>query len=232
MNLRKIGELVEEGFFNILILKEIVPVILMSLYVSISSTLIASTVGMLLGIPTALMNFKCKRVLISITNTLMSVPPVFMGLVVYILLSRRGPLGSFQLLFTPTAMIIAQTLLIIPIIYGLTVSIISKNGEIIKNTCTSLGANRREILLMIIKENKTQLLSAVTAGFGRAISEVGAVMIVGGNIKGFTRVMTTYIALETGKGNFNEALIIGIVLLTISFIVNGLLHLFGERESL
>lgn len=164
--------------------------------------------------------------MIQINHTLMSIPPVLMGLLVYLLLSRKGPLGEFELLFTPTAMIIAQTSLIFPIVFGLSISIIVKSGKDIKNTCTTLGANRFQTFLIIIKENKIQLLSVVTAAFGRAISEVGAVMIVGGNIKGFTRVMTTYIALETGKGNFNEALAIGVILLVISFIINAILHFF------
>src|SRR5690606_21219354 len=135
------------------------------------------------------------------------------------------------LLFTPTAMIIAQTLLVFPIVFGLTVSIISKTGKPIINTCITLGANRKETFFAIVKENRAQLLSIITMGFGRAISEVGAVMMVGGNIKGFTRVMTTYIALETGKGNFNEAIFIGIILLIISFVINYLLHLFQGREN-
>ncbi|MHB9945280.1 ABC transporter permease [Clostridium botulinum] len=221
----------EQGIFNIINLKEIIPVVLMSLYVSLTSTLIASILGMLLGITCALLNFKLKKIMIQINHTLMSIPPVLMGLLVYLLLSRKGPLGEFELLFTPTAMIIAQTSLIFPIVFGLSISIIVKSGKDIKNTCTTLGANRFQTFLIIIKENKIQLLSVVTAAFGRAISEVGAVMIVGGNIKGFTRVMTTYIALETGKGNFNEALAIGVILLVISFIINAILHFFQGSES-
>lgn len=221
----------EQGIFNMVNFKEITPVVLMSLYVSLSSTLIASILGMFLGIPCALLDFKLKRAVTQITDTLMSVPPVLMGLLVYLLLSRKGPLGHLELLFTPTAMIIAQTLLIFPIVFGLTVSIISKNGRDIKNTCITLGAHRLETFFIIIKENKIQLLSVITAGFGRAISEVGAVMIVGGNIKGFTRVMTTYIALETGKGNFNEAIVIGGILLIISFAINALLHFFQCNEK-
>ncbi len=165
----------EQEIFNIINLKEIIPVVLMSLYVSLTSTLIASILGMLLGIPCALLNFKLKNIIIQINHTLMSIPPVLMGLLVYLLLSRKGPLGEFELLFTPTAMIIAQTLLIFPIVFGLSISIIMKNGKDIKNTCTTLGANRFQTFLIIIKENKIQLLSVVTAAFGRAISEVGAV---------------------------------------------------------
>lgn len=210
---------------------DIVNVIMMSLFVSLTSTAIASAAGILAGIPTALYNFRGRRALMRVFNTLMSLPPVLMGLIVYMMLSRKGPLGQFMLLFTPTAMIIAQSLLVFPIIYSLTVSSISKQAVEIKRACISLGAKKMDVPIMIMKECSLQILSVVTAGFGRAISEVGAVMMVGGNIKGFTRVMTTYIALETGKGNFNGAIIIGTVLLLISFAVNTILHKIQERGS-
>lgn len=206
------------------ILKEILPVVFMSLIVSVSSTLIASAIGISLGIPMSLKNFRFKKILMRVTDSLMSIPPVLMGLVVYLLLSRRGPFGELQLLFTPLAMIIAQTLLIIPIIFGLTTSTLSKTAMEVKKTCLSLGGQKRDIFITIIKESKMQLLTLVTVAFGRAISEVGAVMMVGGNIKGHTRVMTTFIALETGKGNFTGAIIIGIILLIISFLINFILH--------
>jgi tungstate transport system permease protein len=220
-------QVVTEFFANY---SDILSVVLMSLFVSLSSTIAASVLGFLLGIPAALHDFKGKKAVIRVTSTLMSLPPVLMGLVVYLLLSKRGPLGSFGLLFTPAAMIIAQTLLVLPIIFGLTVSNISKTGREIQNTCISLGAGKSDTLFTIIKESRIQLLTVITAGFGRALSEVGAVMMVGGNIKGFTRVMTTYIALETGKGNFNEAIIIGIILLVISFIVTTILFRFQGRD--
>lgn len=209
---------------------DIFPVILMSLFVSLSSVVIASVIGVTLGIPVALKEFKSKRLIMRVANTLMSLPPVLMGLIVYLLLSRKGPFGVFGLLFTPSAMIIAQTLLVTPIIFGLTVSAVSKTGKEVERTCISLGAGRMDTFISIIKESRIQILSIVTAGFGRAISEVGAVMMVGGNIKGFTRVMTTYIALETGKGNFNEAIIIGVILLVISFLLNSILHRIQESE--
>jgi len=213
-------------------LTEIRGIIYMSLFVSISSTLIASLLGISLGIPAALKEFRLKKYLIRITNTLMSLPPVLMGLVTYLLLSRNGPLGSLRLLFTPTAMILAQTLLIFPIIFGLVMSSISKSGSEIKRNCLSLGANNMDIIMTILKESRAQILTSVTAGYGRAISEVGAVMMVGGNIKGYTRVMTTYIALETGKGNFSNAIIIGVILLLISFVINFiLLKLQGSDVS-
>lgn len=200
--------------------EEVIGVVLLSLFVSIISTIIASAAGMVLAVPVALKNFKIKKYVIRISETLMSVPPVLMGLVVYLLLSRKGPLGELKLLFTPAAMIIAQSLLVLPIVFGLTVSSIENRVMEIKKNCSALGAGNIDTLILIIIECKRQLLSVVAAGFGRAISEVGAVMMVGGNIKGQTRVMTTYIALETGKGNFNEAITIGVILLIVSFMVN------------
>jgi tungstate transport system permease protein len=208
-----------------MIFKEIMPVILMSLLVSISSTIIASAAGISLGIMAALKEFRFKQTVIRVTDTLMSLPPVLMGLLVYLLLSRSGPLGKLQLLFTPLAMVIAQTFLIFPIVLGLAISYFSKSGKEIKKTCISLGAEEKVVLVTIISESKSYIMTLMAVAFGRAISEVGAVMMVGGNIKGHTRVMTTYIALETGKGNFHGAILIGVVLLAISFFIN-----FGLRK--
>ena len=208
---------------------DILPVIALSLRVSLTSAFIASVLGLTSGIVVALNEFKLKKPIMRVANTLMSLPPVLIGLLVYMLLSRKGPLGSFGLLFSPTAMIISQSLLVFPIIFGLTVSSISETAKNIELTCLSLGADRKNTYISIISECRLQLFSVITAGFGRAISEVGAVMMVGGNIKGRTRVMTTYIALETGKGNFNEAVIIGIVLLIISFMVNMILYRMQRR---
>lgn len=209
---------------------DIFPVIMLSLRVSITSALIASVFGLTLGIVVALNEFKFKNQLMRVVNTLMSLPPVLMGLLVYMLISRKGPFGSYGILFTPAAMIISQSLLVLPIIFGLTASSVADAAKDIELTCITLGANKRDTVITIIRECRMQLLSVVTAGFGRAISEVGAVMMVGGNIRGKTRVMTTYIALETGKGNFNEAVFIGIVLLLISFIINSALYRIQRRE--
>ena len=203
---------------------EVVQVVFLSLFVSITSTLIASMAGMILAIPIALKDFRMKKYIVRLSETFMSIPPVLMGLVVYLMLSRKGPLGELGLLFTPTAMIIAQSLLVFPIVFGLTVSAIGSRGRRIKKNCIALGAGKRDTLILIIRECKVQLLSVAAAGFGRAISEVGAVMMVGGNIKGDTRVMTTYIALETGQGKFNEAITIGVILLIVAFMVNFILH--------
>lgn len=207
-----------------MIIYDIIPVVLMSLIVSLSSTFIASTAGIALGVLVALKSFKLKQILIRITDTLMSLPPVLMGLLVYLLLSRKGPFGDLQLLFTPIAMIIAQTLLILPIVFGLSAAYFSKNAPEIRKVCLSLGADERTVLVAVINESKSYILTVFTVAFGRAVSEVGAVMMVGGNIKGYTRVMTTYIALETGKGNFEGAIIIGMILLAISFLINYGIH--------
>ncbi len=209
---------------------DIFPVIMLSLRVSVTSALIASIFGLALGIIVALNEFKFKNQLMRVVNTLMSLPPVLMGLLVYMLISRKGPFGSYGILFTPAAMIISQSLLVLPIIFGLTASSVADAAKDIELTCITLGANKRDTVITIISECRMQLLSVVTAGFGRAISEVGAVMMVGGNIRGKTRVMTTYIALETGKGNFNEAVFIGVVLLLISFIINSALYRIQRRE--
>lgn len=209
---------------------DIFPVIMLSLRVSVTSALIASVFGLTFGIVAALNEFKFKNQLMRVVNTLMSLPPVLMGLLVYMLISRKGPFGGYGILFTPTAMIISQSLLVFPIIFGLTASSVADAAKDIELTCITLGASKRDTVITIISECRMQLLSVVTAGFGRAISEVGAVMMVGGNIRGKTRVMTTYIALETGKGNFNEAVFIGIVLLLISFIINSALYRIQGRE--
>jgi len=203
---------------------EVSGVVFLSLFISITSTIIASMAGMVLAIPIALKDFKLKKYIIRLAETFMSIPPVLMGLVVYLMLSRKGPLGELGILFTPTAMIIAQSLLVFPIVFGLTVSAIGTRGRKIKKNCVALGAGSRDTLILIIKECRVQLLSVAAAGFGRAISEVGAVMMVGGNIRGETRVMTTYIALETGQGNFNKAITIGVILLLVAFMVNFILH--------
>jgi len=204
--------------------EEVLGVVFLSLFISITSTVIASLAGMILAIPISLKDFRLKKYIVRLSETFMSIPPVLMGLVVYLILSRKGPLGSLGLLFTPTAMIIAQSLLVFPIVFGLSISAIGSRGRKIQKNCIALGARRKDTLILIIKECKIQLLSVAAAGFGRSISEVGAVMMVGGNIKGETRVMTTYIALQTGQGEFNEAITIGVILLLVAFLVNFILH--------
>lgn len=211
-------------------IQEILPVVIMSLKVSIASTVIASILGVTSGILMGLADFKIKKLLIRLLETFMSIPPVLMGLLVYLILSRKGIFGSLELLFTSTAMIIAQTLLVFPIIAALTISLTQKQGKKVEKNCQVLGASKFTTLSTIIIEMKGQILTIIATGFGRAISEVGAVMIVGGNIKDNTRVMTTYIALETGKGNFEGAIIIGGILLVISLTINITLHIFQGSD--
>jgi tungstate transport system permease protein len=208
---------------------EMLNIIFLSLFVSLSAVFIAAIIGITLAVPIALHSFKGKKLIMRLSDSFMSTPPVFMGLVVYLILSRKGPLGHLGLLFTPTAMIIAQLLLVLPIIFGLSVSVIHRYGKEIYQNCTALGAPIKYRYLYIIKECRSQLAAVITAAFGRAISEVGAVMMVGGNIKGSTRVMTTFIALETGKGNFHGAILIGIVLISTAFIINFIFHRINKE---
>ena len=204
-------------------MNEIIQIIFLSLAVSIISTLAATVTGIMISLILLFKDFRLKKVIIKITSTLMSMPPVLMGLLMYLILSRKGPLGGFRLLFTPTAMVITQTLLILPIIISLTYSYLMRVEEEIRKNCIALGIQKKFIIRIIMKESLPQMISIVSTGFGRGISEVGAAMIIGGNIKGHTRIMTTYIAMETGKGNFNESIILGLVLLVISFSINFLL---------
>ena len=211
--------------------QEIVEIVVLSLEVSFKSTLIATLFALGTGIPMILSELKIKKVFYRVISTLMGMPPVLMGLLVYLLLSRKGILGGWQLLFTKQAMIIAQSLLVYPIILGNMIGSMTSLSKVVKETCKGLGANNITTILYVIRECKMNIIAAVVAGFGRAISEVGAVMMVGGNIKGNTRVMTTYIALETGKGNFDKAIIIGFILLGISFIINILLYQMAEGKA-
>ena len=209
---------------------EIYEIIFLSLRVS----LLAVFIGMLLGIPVGsflgLTNFPGKRLLTNFLYTLMGLPPVIAGLIVYLLLSRSGPFGSRQLLFTPAAMVVAQVLLVTPIITGLTMAAVAGKDRDITETAITLGATRAQATWIIIKEARGAILVGVITGFGRAIAEVGAVMMVGGNILHQTRVMTTAIVLQTRQGNNDTALALGIILLGISFIINGLIVTKGREN--
>jgi tungstate transport system permease protein len=157
-------------------------------------------------------------------NTLMGLPPVVVGLFVYLLLSRKGPLGFLGLLYSPSAMVIAQTVLALPIVIALCHSAIVNVDPIIRQAARTLGATSHQETLAVIHEARYGILSAIITAFGRVMAEVGAILIVGGNIGGYTRVMTTTIALETDKGNFELALALGVILLALSFLVNAVLH--------
>ena len=196
----------------------------LSLKVSLTATILAALIGAPLGAALALFSFPGRQVLIVVTTTFMALPPVVVGLVVYLALSRAGPLGPLGLLFTPTAMIIAQTILITPIIAALTREAILPIHRDYADLLRAVAAGRLLSLKTLIWDARFAVITAFLAGFGRAIAEVGAVIIVGGNINGVTRVMTTTIALETSKGNLELALALGIVLLLIALSVNALIH--------
>ena len=196
-------------------------IIKLSLRVSLSAVFIASIIGLPLGASMALFRFPGRTFAVVISNALMGLPPVVVGLIVYLLLSRAGPLGVFGLLFTPTAMIIAQVILVTPIIASLARQVIEDLWQEYEEQMRSLGAGPFRSLNTLLWDGRFSLLTAILAGFGRASAEVGAVMIVGGNIDHATRVMTTAIALEVSKGDLALALGLGIVLLMLSSCVNG-----------
>ena len=195
-----------------------------SLSVSITATLFAALFALPLGIWAAISRFRGKKLLQHTPNTLMAMPTVMIGLVLYGLISRQGALGDFGLLYTKTAIIIGETILILPIIMNMVMVAVQSADDNLIPTLKTLGANSRQQILIITSELRFTLLAAIVTGFGRAIGEVGAAMMLGGNIQGVTRTMTTAIALETSKGNFELGLALGILLLLIAFSVNLLLQ--------
>ncbi|KAB3525736.1 ABC transporter permease [Alkaliphilus serpentinus] len=209
---------------------EIYRIILLSLYVSLTSTLISALIAIPVGIVMGIKKFPFKQGMIRVLYTFMGLPPVIVGLVVYLFIRRSGPLGNLELIFTSAAMIIAQTLLVTPIITGLVYNGTKEGGEKIKNLAKTLGANKTQTMILLIKELRISIFAAMVSGYGRAVSEVGAVMIVGGNIRHHTRVMTTTIAMNHSMGQTDMAIAIGIVLLILSFIVNSLLYRFQQGE--
>ena len=210
--------------------KEVYGIILLSLYVSLTSSLISTILAVPLGIALGLKDFPFKRLVVRIIYTFMSLPPVIVGLVVFLIISRKGPLGFLELNFTPAAMIIAQTCLLIPIIIGIVYNGTKEKGQTIKMLGRTLGAGKTQTLILLIKELRVNIFTAIVTGYGRAISEVGAVMIVGGNIKGHTRVMTTTIVMLQSMGKYDIAIAIGIVLLGLSFVINSILYHYQQGE--
>lgn len=207
---------------------ELVGIVLLSLQVSLTAVLVASVLALPVGAAVALFRFPARGAVIVVLNALMGLPPVVAGLIIYLLLSRAGPLGPLGLLFTPTAMVIVQSLLIFPIVAALTRQLVSDLWEEYREQLWSLGAGRLRAIPTLLWDGRFSLLTALLAGFGRASAEVGAVLIVGGNIDGVTRVMTTAIALETSRGNLALALALGIILMTLTLLVNGLAFGVGE----
>ncbi len=208
---------------------EIFQVVLLSLRVSGTAVLISLLLGIPLGTVLALSEFPGRRLVLSLVNTGMGFPPVVVGLFVSMLLWRSGPLGGLDLLYTPAAMVIAQVALAAPIIIGLTAAAIQQLNPKLRLQILSLGANRRQLMWVLLREARLPLLAAVMAGFGGVISEVGAVMMVGGNVKGQTRVLTTATVLETRMGHFDVAIALSLVLLGITFLVNLALTIFQQR---
>jgi tungstate transport system permease protein len=209
--------------------KELLGIILLSLKVSGTALVVSTLIGLPLSALLGFKKFPLRGLSVNMLNTFMGLPPVVVGLFVYLLLSRSGPLGFMALLYTPTAMIIAQIILALPIVTSLSHSALISVDPIIKQASMTLGATPCQVSLTILREARYGIMSAIIAGFGRVMAEVGAILIVGGNIAGFTRVMTTTIALETDKGNFELALALGIILLAISLGINSALHLVQKK---
>lgn len=198
---------------------------------ALGATLISSILGIFSGLLLEHARFPGKRIVIRINLTLMGVPPVVIGLVVYMLVMRRGPLGRLNMLFTIRGMILAQVLIITPIICGMTYTSLLSKAPAIRTFAKTMGANPVQTQWLVVKELKKELYFAVVTGFGRSISEVGAVMLVGGNIKGHTRTMTTTISLLKSQGIFTEGLTLGILLLVMAFIIQSLADFFQKGDK-
>jgi tungstate transport system permease protein len=208
---------------------QVVEITARSLSISLTSVFIASLIDIPIGGIIQFHNFRGKRALINLIQTFYSLPTVTVGLLVFLLLSRSGPLGSLGLLFSPGGMIIGQTILITPIMIGLTISALGGVSVQIKETAMSLGATDLQVIFTILKEAKAAVIAAILLGFGRALSEVGVAMMIGGNIRGYTRVLTTAISLETSMGDLELSMALGIILISISLAVNLLFNRIQGR---
>lgn len=217
-----------DGYLDNIDFEVLIETVLLSLRVSTSAVIIATVLALPIAAIVATTNFSGKKLIIIILNTLMGLPPVVVGLLIYLLLSRAGPLGTLGILFTPTAMVIAQTVLLIPIIAGLARQIIETLWLDYSEQLISLGASKASVVSALLIDTRFSLITITLAALGRALSEVGAVMIVGGNIDGVTRVMTTAISLETSKGDLSQAILLGIVLVLTVFSIN--LIVFFTKE--
>lgn len=209
---------------------EVLSVTWLSLKVSGLATLLSLTIGIASGTTLALAEFPGKRLVASLVNTGMGLPPVVVGLFVTIFLWRSGPLGHLELLYTPAAMVIAQGIIATPIVTGISLAAIQSLPANLRLQILALGASRPQMIWLLIREARLPLLAAVMAGFGGVISEVGASIMVGGNIKGQTRVLTTATVMETGKGNFETAIALSIILLSMIFVINLLLTLIQQKR--
>jgi tungstate transport system permease protein len=209
---------------------EVLGITLLSIKVSGSATLISLIIGISVGASVALTRFPGRRIVVSLINTGMALPPVVVGLFVTISLWRNGPLGILGILYTPLAMIIAQAIIATPIVTGIALAAVQQLPGKLRLQILALGATRLQMLWILIKEARLSLLAAVMAGFGGVISEVGASIMVGGNIKGYSRVLTTATVMETGRGNFDVAIALSIILLLLAYLINLVLTQVQQRE--
>jgi len=226
-----IFEGIKKAFFLLITFDpEVMRITFLSLQVSGIATLISLLIGISIGVTVALSRFTGKRIVVSLINTGMGLPPVVVGLFVTIFLWRNGPLGFLGILYTPTAMILAQTVIATPIVMGITLAAIQQLPQKLRLQILALGATRFQMVWILIKEAKLPLLAGVMAGFGGVISEVGASIMVGGNIKGYSRVLTTATVMETSRGNFEIAIALGIILLVLAFSINFIITQVQQRE--
>ncbi len=228
-------ELILEGILKAFYLlftfdPEVLGITLLSLQVSGAATLISLFVGISIGTVVALTEFPGRRLVVSLINTGMGLPPVVVGLFVTIFLWRNGPLGFLEILYTPAAMIIAQAVIATPIVMGISLAAIQALPNKLRLQILALGATRLQMVWILVKEARLPLLAGVMAGFGGVISEVGASIMVGGNIKGYSRVLTTATVMETSRGNFDVAIALGIILLLLAYLINLVLTHIQQRE--
>jgi tungstate transport system permease protein len=228
-------DLILEGIYKAFYLlftldPEVMGVTLLSLQISGTATLMSLLIGISMGTTIALAEFPGRKFVVSLINTGMGLPPVVVGLFVTIFLWRNGPLGFLGILYTPSAMILAQAVIATPIVMGISLAAIQALPRKLRLQILALGATRTQLVWILVKEAKLPLLAGVMAGFGGVISEVGASIMVGGNIKGFSRVLTTATVMETGRGNFDVAIALGIILLLLAYFINLVLTHIQQRE--
>jgi tungstate transport system permease protein len=209
---------------------EVLGITALSLQVSGIATLVSLLIGISVGTAIALTHFRGKQLVVSLVNTGMGLPPVVVGLFVSIFLWRNGPLGFLRILYTPAAMIIAQSVIATPIVMGITIGAMQNLPAALRLQILALGATRIQMVWMLVKEARLPLMAGVMAGFGGVISEIGASIMVGGNVKGYTRVLTTATVMETGRGEFDVAIALSVILLSITLLINYCLTLIQQRE--
>jgi tungstate transport system permease protein len=230
IGMREIVEgLIEATHLIITLNPEVVEITIRSLSITFGAVIIASAISIPFGAFITFRNFRGKKSLINLIQTLYAMPTVVVGLIVFLFLSRQGPLGFLGLLFTAEGMMIGQAILVLPIITGLTISALTSVDQTIIDTIRSLGASSLQFLFSVLREARFAIFAAIALAFGRAISEVGAAIIIGGNIRGYTRILTTAITLETGKGNISLSIALGIILLLLALVVNTLMTVVQQR---